>query len=211
VPFLDNANRMYQKRFCFSQTSSGVALTVTYIVAAVFSAPLGLLIDKFGYKRYFIMTSLAISTLAQLIILLIPQCINGLQVNGAIAGLFFIGLGYCFYGNCILPAIPLVVKKKVTGTAFGIMQMIESIALAFFPLITGAIVENSSSVEIGYRYSELFFVLIGVVGIIVSMGLFFVPDKIKKKLDRISKDKLVIQRIEGETIYSASDTDQTSP
>jgi hypothetical protein len=51
-----------------------------------------------------------------------------------------LGLGYCFYANCILPAIPLVVKRKVTGTAFGIMQMIESIALAFFPIITGFIV-----------------------------------------------------------------------
>jgi hypothetical protein len=35
-----------------------------------------------------------------------------------------------------------VVKKKITGTAFGIMQMIESIALASFPLINGSLIEN---------------------------------------------------------------------
>lgn len=96
---------------------------ITYIVAAVFSAPIGLLIDKFGYKRYFIMLCLFIFTLAQLIILVYPQC-DGSYETGAITGLVFIGLGYCLYGNCILPSIPLVVKKKITGTAFGIMQMI---------------------------------------------------------------------------------------
>ena len=98
---------------------------ITYIVAAVFSAPLGILIDKIGYKRYFIMGCMGVFTLAQFIILVYPQCADGAsRSNGAVAGLVFIGLGYCLYGNCILPSIPLVVKKKITGTAFGIMQMI---------------------------------------------------------------------------------------
>lgn len=39
-------------------------------------------------------------------------------------GLLLLGLGYCFYANCVVSMIPLVVRKKVTGTAFGIMQMI---------------------------------------------------------------------------------------
>jgi MFS family permease len=112
---------------------------VTYVVAAAFSVPLGLLIDKVGYKRYFIMVAMGILTMAQLIILLYPQC-SGHQLNGSIVGLAFIGLGYCFYGNCILPVVPLVVRKRITGTAFGIMQMIESIALAFFPLINGSLI-----------------------------------------------------------------------
>jgi len=137
VPFLDGASRLYEVRFCFTQVTSGRALVITYLVAALFSAPLGLLIDRVGYKRYFIMIGMAIFTTAQLIILFYPQCSDNFELNGSIIGLAFVGLGYCFYGNCILPSVPLVVKKKVTGTAFGIMQMIESIALAFFPLING--------------------------------------------------------------------------
>jgi MFS family permease len=144
VPFLDGANALFIARFGFTSISAGRALTVTYLVAAIFSAPLGILIDKVGYKRYFIIVCFVIFTLAQFIILVFPQS-DGDQSNGAIAGLVFIGLGYCFYGNCILPTIPLVVKKKVTGTAFGLMQMIESIALAFFPLINGALVQNAEN------------------------------------------------------------------
>ena len=128
-----------------------------------------------------------------MIILLYPQC-DGHQANGAIAGLVFIGLGYCFYGNCILPTIPLVVKKKVTGTAFGIMQMIESIALAFFPLINGALIDGGSTPEAGYKHGSLFFVGIGLLGLLTSFGLLFVPDKIKKKLDKSSKDKVKAEK-----------------
>ncbi|CAM6006142.1 unnamed protein product [Sphagnum balticum] len=175
----------------FLDKKADTALVVTYVVAAVFSAPLGLLIDKVGYKRYFIMLSMVIFTVAQMIIWLYPQCTD-IQENGAIVGLAFIGLGYCFYGNCILPAIPLVVKKKVTGTAFGIMQMIESVALSFFPLITGAIVEDATSTPIGYVHSSLFFVSVGFLGIFTSFGLFCVSDKVKKKLDKRSKEKMKV-------------------
>lgn len=74
VPFMDNANSLYQVRFCFSQVSSGRALVITYIVSSVCSAPLGLLIDKVGYKRYFIILAFSIFFIAQLIIFCFPQC-----------------------------------------------------------------------------------------------------------------------------------------
>jgi len=61
------------------------------------------------------------------------------------------------------------------------MQMVESLALAFFPLI------NAKLIESGYTQSLLFFLLIGVFGILVSFGLFFIPDKFKRKLDKVSK------------------------
>lgn len=39
-----------------------------------------------------------------------------------------------------MPMIPLIVRKKVTGTAFGLLSMIENIALALFPLIAGVLI-----------------------------------------------------------------------
>lgn len=200
VPFLDGANKLFMERFGFTAVEAGRALMITYVVAAVFSAPLGILIDKIGYKRYFIMLCMLVFTIAQLIILVYPQS-SGQKEMGAVAGLVLIGLGYCLYGNCVLPAIPLVVKKKITGTAFGLMQMIESIALAAFPLINGSLIESN-----GYRASSLFFVLIGVLGILTSMCLFFIPDKFKKKLDRASKEKMKVEPGQnGEVIFSASE------
>lgn len=119
-----------------------------------------------------------------------------------------IGLAFSLYANCIVPAISLVVKKKITGTAFGIMQMIESIALAAFPLINGSLIEHGESnpeKPNGYRASSLFFFLVGLVGLLVSIGLFFIPDKFKRKLDSSSQVKMKLEHGEhGELIYSAT-------
>jgi hypothetical protein len=49
---------------------------------------------------------------------------GGDQSFGFFWGFVFLGIGYCFYANSIVPSIPLIVRRKVTGTAFGIMQMI---------------------------------------------------------------------------------------
>lgn len=141
VPFLDGANKLFVERFCFTPVTAGRALVITYLVAALCSPPIGMLIDRFGQKRYIIIGTMLLFTTAQFIILVYPQCLDGgFSENGAISGLVLIGLGYCLYGNCLVPSISLVVKRKITGTAFGIMQMIESIALAFFPLINGELI-----------------------------------------------------------------------
>jgi MFS family permease len=127
VCFLDNANQLIQKRFCHTQASAGREMSIVYIVAACCSVPLGFIIDKVGHRRYFSIACMVIFAIAHLIIYAYPQCadksVNNL-FSGASIGLFLIGVGYCFYANSLVPSIPLVVKKKVTGTAFGIMQMI---------------------------------------------------------------------------------------
>lgn len=69
----------------------------------------------------------------------------------------------------------MVVEKKITGTAFGIMQMIESIGLAFLPLIGGSLIETASTIQVGYIRYSIFFVCIGFIGLLVSFGLFYIP------------------------------------
>lgn len=98
---------------------------ITYLVAAFSSPLIGLLVDKVGFKRYFIVACLFLFMLAQFILLVYPQCDEGgFPETGSITALVFIGLAFALYGNCLVPSISLVVKKKITGTAFGIMQMI---------------------------------------------------------------------------------------
>lgn len=100
---------------------------VTYIVVVMFGLPIGYFVDKLGYKRYLTITGLTIYTIGHAIILGWPQCSVSDAIthwSGASWGLFLIGIGYCFYANCVMPSIPLVVSKKVTGTAFGIMSVL---------------------------------------------------------------------------------------
>jgi hypothetical protein len=78
VPFMDNVNRLYIKRFCLTQVVAGRFIMTTYIVAAACSAPLGILIDKVGFRRYFIMGCFVVFLTAQGLILLWPTCTEGL-------------------------------------------------------------------------------------------------------------------------------------
>jgi nitrate/nitrite transporter NarK len=124
IPFLDNINKLIQVRFCFSQVSAGKNVMVTYLVSALLGFPLGILVDKMGYKRYLIMAGMGVFMIAHLIVFVYRQCDEdaGEPVwSGASWGLFLLGFAYCFYANCILPAVPIVVSKKITGTAFGIL------------------------------------------------------------------------------------------
>lgn len=74
IPFLDNANRLYQKRFCFTQTTAGEVITITYIATALFSGPLGILVNKVGFRRFFIMGATFIFFIAHTLIWVYPQC-----------------------------------------------------------------------------------------------------------------------------------------
>jgi len=69
--------------------------------------------------------------------------------------------------------------------------MIESIALCSIPLITGSLVQSAPDLPTGYRRSSLFFVCFSIIAILVAGGLLWVPDKIKRKLDRCSHEKLI--------------------
>jgi len=74
IPFLDNANRLFQKRFCYTQSSAGQVITVTYVATAIFSGPLGLIVNKVGYRRFFIIGATIIFFSAHTLIWLLPQC-----------------------------------------------------------------------------------------------------------------------------------------
>lgn len=75
VSFLDNANRLFQIRFCFTQKTAGRQTMLIYIFAIVFSGPLGLIVDKFGKRRYFTMFGMLFFCLSHLLFLVYPQCI----------------------------------------------------------------------------------------------------------------------------------------
>ena len=120
IPFLDNANRLFQKRFCFTQTTAGEVITVTYIATALFSGPLGILVNRVGFRRFFIMGATFIFFLAHTIIWAYPQC-DGQAEYATFWGLLLLGIGYSFYANVIVAAIPMVVQRKVLGSAIGIM------------------------------------------------------------------------------------------
>ena len=74
IPFMDNANRLYQRRFCFTQIEAGQAVMLTYLVCVVVSPFIGRLVDKIGKRRYFIILTLLVYFIGHFIILVYPSC-----------------------------------------------------------------------------------------------------------------------------------------
>ncbi len=54
------------------------------------------------------------------------------------------GIGIGMFCAIIVPTLPMIVNPKLLGTAFGLMEMLQNLALGFFPLIIGAIRERVS-------------------------------------------------------------------
>jgi len=61
----------------------------------------------------------------------------------SILPLILLGLSFSFYSSVLIPSVQYVVTERVMGTAFGLMGMLESIAMATFPLIAASIVTSS--------------------------------------------------------------------
>lgn len=74
IPFLDNVNKLLQTRFCFSQISAGKNIMITYIVTSLVGLPLGIMVDRIGFKRYFTILGLAFFLISHLIIYTYKQC-----------------------------------------------------------------------------------------------------------------------------------------
>jgi MFS family permease len=191
IPFMDNVNRMFQKRFCYSQVSAGNVITIAYLIAVVVSVPLGFLVDAFGNRRVLTVAGVFVFFAAQLLMLAYPQCESEPE-KGVIAGLVLQGVGYAFYSTVLVASVPLVCKLKCLGTAFGIMELMESFFEFLIPILTGLIVGAAETPEIGYRYSSTLFAGLGIIGLAMSSALFWgIKRHYKKKLDRSSSENLL--------------------
>lgn len=75
------------------------------------------------------------------------------------------------------------------GTAFGLMGMLESVALTIFPLIAANIVKASEIDEVGYSRVGLFYAGMAVFGFIMAISLYCFDRKGSIKLDFINPDE----------------------
>lgn len=91
IPFMDNVNRLFIKRFCFTQVGSGQVVMLTYLTCVVVSPFIGMLVDKIGKRRYFIVFTMLVYFIAHFLLLVYPSCIEENIEMGAIAGLVLLG------------------------------------------------------------------------------------------------------------------------
>mmetsp|Transcript_21546 Transcript_21546/g.3523 ORF Transcript_21546/g.3523 Transcript_21546/m.3523 type:complete len:182 (-) Transcript_21546:343-888(-) len=117
MPFNNIASAFYQNRFNFSSITAGWIISITYLISAIFSPFLGLMIDKIGKRVWMIILSAGMMTITHLAFLIMPDCD---QCVYSILPLILLGFGYSIYASVIWASIPYVVMPKTVGTAFGL-------------------------------------------------------------------------------------------
>lgn len=176
-PFTNHAPRFLQMKFGMSAARGGQYTSYIMIASMIFTPLLGLLVDKFG-KRGKIMFFGSIMILPAHLLL-------GLTTLPPAISFLVLGVSFSLVPAALWPAIPILVKEKYLGSAFGIIAWVQMSGLTLFPWLAGKIVDWSGDT---YTNMELMFASLGFVGIVFSLLLLRADRKQKLGLELPTKE-----------------------
>lgn len=84
-----------------------------------------------------------------------------------------LGFSFSLVPAALWPALPLMVKEKQLGTAYGVIAMVQNIGLFAFPLAVGVIRDRTGS----YNPAMIMFAGLGVLGLIFAFCLKAIESK----------------------------------
>jgi MFS family permease len=146
-----------QFRHMFS-TAGG--LTSVPIFASMMLAPwLGKWVDKFGRRA-------TIMIFGSLMLIPAHLAMGYTSLYPAIP-MIVLGLSFSLVPAAMWPSVPLIVEKRLTGTAFGLMTMIQNIGLAVLPQIVGYFRDSTGE----WQVSMTFLAALGFFGLIFAFLL----------------------------------------
>jgi len=98
------------------------------------------------------------------------------------------GISVALYCTIIMPTLPTIVAPKLLGTAFGLMEVFQNIALAFFPIITGILRQNYPTSKLqAFHMQTLFFFIIACLLLGLAIILRAVDMVTGSKIDSVGK------------------------
>jgi MFS family permease len=176
-PFTNHAPRFLQMKFGLSAAKGGQYTSYIMIASMIFTPLLGLLVDKLGRRgRIMIIGSLMI----------VPaHLLLGLTFIHPAVSFLILGVSFSLVPAALWPAIPILVKEKFLGTAFGIVAWIQMSGLTLFPWLAGKIVDLSGD---DYTNMEVMFAMLGFVGLVFSILLLKADREQKLGLDLPTKE-----------------------
>jgi len=97
---------------------------------------------------------------------------------------FLLGICIAIFCSIIVPTVPMLVQPKLLGTGFGIMEMLQNLALGIFPLVGGALrgTQGDNHAQ-GFHLQTLFFFLISCICLGVSILLKAIDVTSGRRLD----------------------------
>lgn len=176
-PFTNHAPRFLQTKFGLSAALGGQYTSYIMAASMVFTPLLGLLVDKIGHRGKIMIVGS---------VLLIPaHMLLGLTFLHPVISFIILGISFSLVPAALWPAVPILVKEKLLGTAFGLIAWIQMIGLFVFPWLAGKIVDLSGD---DYTNMELMFASLGFLGVLFSVLLIRANKRLNLSLELPTKE-----------------------
>lgn len=158
-PFQGAATDFFVERYSMDTISAG-RLAGTIILISMFTTWFfGLIVDRIGKRA----TMMIVGSLA-----MIPCHVSMAYTNiNPLIPMVVLGISFSLVPAALWPAIPLMVKEKQLGTAYGLIAMIQNVGLFTFPLAVGRIRDTLGS----YKPAMIMFAGLGILGFIFAIWL----------------------------------------
>jgi MFS family permease len=140
--------------------STAPGTTSIIIFASMVFAPFaGRLVDRVGRRASMMMVGS---------LLMVPcHLLLGFSELQPLYPMIVLGAAFVLVPAAMWPSVPLLVDKRVVGTAFGVMTQIQNIGLFLFPYLNGRLREATED----YGASMLMFAGLGGVGFVFALLL----------------------------------------
>ncbi|MBN2183770.1 MAG: MFS transporter [Candidatus Krumholzibacteriota bacterium] len=193
-PFTNHAARFLQVKFAMSAAKGGQYTSYIMLASMVFTPIMGFLVDKLGHRGKIMFVGSLLIVPAHLLL--------GLTHLPPYISFILLGVSFSLVPAAMWPAVPILVREKFLGTAYGLIAWIQNVGLAAFPWLAGKLVDISYSsraagvsgtdtlVEASggdYTNMQWMFASLGFFGLIFSVMLLFYDKRHKSGLELPSR------------------------
>ncbi|MBN2070273.1 MAG: MFS transporter [Candidatus Krumholzibacteriota bacterium] len=190
-PFTSHATRFLQVKFAMSAAKGGQYTSYIMTASMIFTPVMGFLIDKFGHRGKIMIAGSMLIIPAHLLL--------GLTFVKPYIAFILLGISFSLVPAALWPAVPILVREKFLGTAYGLIAWIQSIGLAVFPWLAGKVVDMSGG---DYTSMQWMFASLGLAGLFFSVMLMILDRKNRSGLELPSR--LAQSRADAERDLSGS-------
>jgi MFS family permease len=179
-PFTNHAPRFLQVKFGMSAAKGGQYTSYIMLASMIFTPFLGLFVDKLGHRgKMMIIGS---------ILILPAHLLLGLTRTAPWVSFILLGISFSLVPAALWPAVPILVKEKFLGTAYGIIGWIQNVGLFAFPWFAGRIVDASGG---DYTNMEVMFASLSFIGLVFALLLIYFDRKRGTGLELPSREAQV--------------------
>ncbi|MDR1887361.1 MAG: MFS transporter [Prevotellaceae bacterium] len=159
--------------------TSSIMMILLPVFTIVFTPLFGSTIDNRGKATKWLMIGSFVVLLAHLVIAFAPS----VQLFGFV-GLSLLGVSYSLVPAAMWPSVAKIIPESKLGTAYSLIFWIQNIGLMLVPVVIGKILKMTESLP-GVIYSELIFIALAVIAIVIS----FLLKKSSQKHPELGLDK----------------------